>query len=355
MLFSRRARISSAGDIVFTRCRLAILLAVALGAAQHTIAATMVGAAYEPFNYTAGTQMTAANNLNGGVGWNNTGDISAPNAANTNWANAAALPGPSGASTNPGKTIGGSSLSYSAVGYAPSNAGKAVVDAVAGGGTTNVSRFMSQLVDSGPFYFSYLTDKNNDTLRTTSLTFFGPSNGMAGTPGNSAERFAIGQIGTTGATGTPAVPNAQTDGNIGVFFNNNQPTGVVNAANPIAYGVGVTHLIIGRVDWNASGNETVTIWVDPTDVTSEAAAGTPYLTNSGFELTSFNSVRLFAGNTAAAANGFPARPAVSADFDEIRIGSTWGDVTTVVPEPSTIMLMLVSVVTFVGLRRTRVA
>jgi hypothetical protein len=203
------------------------------------------------------------------------------------------------------------------------------------------------LVDSGTFYFSYLTDKNNDTMRTTSLTFFGPSVGTTA-PGNVPERLAIGQIGTGTAT------NAMTNGNLGLFFNNSQPGGVVNAATPIPYGVGVTHLIIGKVEWNPTGNETVTLWVDPTDVTSEAAAGTPYIVNNGFELTSFNSVRLFSGNEAAAVgapHNHPIKPPVSADYDEIRIGNSWANVTTIVPEPTGFVLSLVCLAGLASLRR----
>ncbi len=197
---------------------------------------------------------------------------------------------------------------------------------------------MAQTVDSGSFYFSYLTDKNNDTLRTTSLTFFGPTVGTTA-PGNIQERLAIGQIGTGTAT------NVMTNGNLGLFFNNTQPTGTVNAANPIAYGVDITHLIIGRVDWNSTGNETVTLWVDPLNVTSELAAGTPYITTSAYELTSFNSVRLFSGNQAAAVNNDPIKDPVSADFDEIRIGGTWSAaITSPVPEPTTLLLPIAALV-----------
>ncbi|HEX2473999.1 MAG TPA: PEP-CTERM sorting domain-containing protein [Lacipirellulaceae bacterium] len=351
MSFIFRAQ-RSRPSVFVNGCRLTILLTLALISAQHTIAATMVGAAYEPFNYASGTQIIATNNLNGGIGWNATGDVSAANAADANWGNAAARPAPSGAATNPGKTIGSPTLTYSATGYPGGAGGKAVIDATLGGtgnSTTNVSRLMGgQLVDSGTFYFSYLTDKNIDTARTTTLTFFGPPVGTT-PPGSQQERLAIGQIGT-GTAG-----NATTNGNFGLLVNNVNPANVVNAANPIPYGVGVTHLILGRIDWNPAGNENITIWVDPTNVTTEAAAGAPYLTTSNFELVSFDSIRLFSGNNAAAVDGMPAKPAVSADYDEIRIGDSWADVTTIVPEPATLLLTIVSLVGLRGLRRSRYA
>jgi hypothetical protein len=325
--------------------RVAALAAIAsvFAASQYASAAPVQGGAYEPFDYANGTQLIVGNNLNGGAGWNATGDVNAPNAATSRWADPTALPAAGG--SGPAKQVFTPGLNYSALGYPTTTGGKATIDArivspaAPAGQTNNVSRHMGQLVDSGPFYFSYLTDKNNDTMRTTTLTFFGPANGVAGTPGNQPERLAIGQIGTGTAT------NAMHNGNLGLYFNNAQPGGVVSAANPIPYGVDVTHLIIGKVDWNPLGNETVTLWVDPLNVTSEAAAGTPYLVNSNFELTSFNSIRLFAGNEAAAVgapHNHAVKPPVSADFDEIRFGSSWDAAitTNVVPEPATLLLPL---------------
>ena len=58
-------------------------------------------------------------------------------------------------------------------------------------------------------------------------------------------------------------------------MNNSNPAGVLNATTPIPYGVGVTHLVVGKVDWNPAGNETVTLWIDPANVTTEAAAVVP--------------------------------------------------------------------------------
>jgi hypothetical protein len=116
-------------------------------------------------------------------------------------------------------------------------------------------------------------------------------------------------------------------------MNNQNPAGLIqNTTSPIAMGVGVTHLLIGRIDWNASGNETVSLWVDPTDVTTETLAGATYVSTSGFELTALTAIRPFVGNTSGAF------PAVSANFDEIRFGGSWQSVTAVVPEPSTAAL-----------------
>ncbi len=195
------------------------------------------------------------------------------------------------------------------------------MDAVTPNTTLNIGRnFGGQSIDTGTTYFSLLMSVNNATIRTANWAFF---NGTT-------ERFAVGQIGATAGN---------TGGNIGLLMNNSNPAGLIaNTTAPIAMGVGVTHLLIGRIDWNAAGNETVSLWVDPTDVTTEAAAGTIYLQTSGFELTAITGVRPFVGN-AATVGGNPV-PAVSANFDEFRIGGTWAQVTSlaVAPEPSTIAL-----------------
>ena len=314
----------------------AIALACAVGGVLSSSAATLSGSMYEPFDYPAGAAMLSTNNLNNGARWNATGSPG-PNVATANWGNAAALPAPAGAAGT--KIVNSPTLNFAATGYPAGKGGTATMDATVGGGagsTANISRSIGgQLIDAGTMYFSFLMRRNNDTMRTTSFAFFGP--------GGTNERFTIGQIGTGTAT------NAMTNGNIGLFFNNTQPTGVVNAANPIAMGAGVTHLIIGRVDWNAAGNETVTVWVDPTDVRTEPA--TSYIQTSGFELTSVNSIRLFSGNQAAAVgapHNHPIKPPVSTDFDEIRLGSTWA---SVIPEPNSLSLAAVGLLAIARRRR----
>ena len=158
--------------------------------------------------------------------------------------------------------------------------------------------------------------KNNDTTRTINLAFF---NG-------GTEQFAVGQIGATAGNSA---------GNLALLMNNSNPAGLVLATSPIAMGVGVTHLIIGRIDWNAVGFETVSLWVDPTSVTTEAAAGSTYVSTSGFELTALTAIRPFVGN-AATVGGVPV-PAASGNYDEFRLGGSWESVTSV-PEPSSLAL-----------------
>ena len=284
-------------------CALGILCATP---ASH--AAAIVGSMQENFDYPDTTQFGTPN---GGQGWNGAGSTS-PNDANANWG--AILT--SGSAANRTATAPG--LSYSATGYLPASGNKLTLDASIGTATQNVGRSLgNQTIDTGSTYFSLLMSKNNDTIRTMNWAFFG----------GTTERFAVGMIGATAGN---------TAGNIGMLMNNSNPAGLIQSGTPIAMGIGVTHLLVGRIDWNASGFETVSLWVDPTDVTTEAAAGSIYVSTSSFELTGITGVRPFAGN-AATVGGGPV-PGVSANFDEFRIGGTWESVTSLpvtVPEPAT--------------------
>jgi len=277
-------------------------------------AATIVGSMQEAFDYPDGTQFINSSTLNGGQGWNISGNTG-PNEVTANWGGAAA-------GLNAGnplyRTATAPGLSYTATGYLPASGNKLTLDAATPNQTQNVGRNLGgQTIDSGTTYFSLLMSKNTDTIRTINWAFF---NGAT-------ERFAIGQIAT--ASGNSA-------GNLALLMNNSNPAGLLqNSVNPIAMGVGVTHLFVGRIDWNETGFETVSLWVDPTDVTSEGAAGATYLSTSAFELTAITAVRPFVGNTSAGFN------AVSANFDEFRLGGTWESVTSlaVVPEPASGVLL----------------
>lgn len=299
----------------------------ALAVTQVSSAAVISGSMYEGFEYPDTTQFVSGGTLNGGLGWNATGDLG-PNAATANWG--AVLT----AGTGPFKTATTPGLSFAATGYLPSAGNKLTMDASSA--VQNVGRNLGgQTIDSGTTYFSLLMSKNNDTIRTINWAFFNAG----------SERFAIGQIGATAGN---------SGGNITMLMNNSNPGGLLTPSSPIAMGIGQTHLLIGRIDWNASGNETVTLWVDPGNVTSEGAAGSAYLSTSGFELTALTAVRPFVGNSASV--GGNTVPGASANFDEFRLGGTWESVTSlVVPEPTSAVLLglgAASVLAF-GRRRNR--
>jgi hypothetical protein len=308
--------------------------------AQIVNAAAVVGSMSEPFAYpdaTAfATQTLPSTTNNGGLGFNATGTTAAndPNAA---W-------GGTLTAGNGAKIVNVPGLTYSATGYLAPTGGKLTVDGATLNSTTNVGRNLGQTIDTGTTFFSLLMARNTaDTIRTFNMAF---ENGTS-------EQLTIGQIGAAAGN---------SNGNIALLMNNVNPGGLVQAATPIAMGNNITHLIIGRVDWNAGPvnatnaaltNEIVTLWVDPTNVTTQAAAGNAYLTTNAFDDTGMSAIRPFAGSTVAAGANNIAMPAVSGSFDELRVGGTWASVTSaaVVPEPATIILAGLGFAGLFGLAR----
>ena len=309
-------------------CLGAIVSAAVIAVPQIARAAPITGMMQESFSdygtATFSNVTPPSTSQNGGAGWNTVGSGLVANDPGASW----------GALLNAGsaRTVNSPGLTYSATNYLAPTGNKLTLDAATGNATQNIGRTLGgQTIDTGTTYFSFLVSKNTpDTQRTINLAFF---NGTT-------EQMAVGQIGTAAGN---------TGGNIGLLMNNSNPAGLVTSANPIAMGNSITHLIVGRVDWNSAGtNEAVSIWVDPTDVTSELAAGTVYASTTGFNLTGMTAIRPFVGNNSGTFN------AVSANFDEIRLGGTWESVTSQaadVPEPATTALLAAGALGLCGVRR----
>ncbi len=305
------------------RLRLTVGLSLVLASASIAGAATISGSMQEPFDYAAGTLFPNTGGTPiGGTGWNSTGNASLANTEGwgTGNQNNGAAAGTNRTATSPG-------LSYTATGYAAATGNKLTLDSLTPAASESMSRnFGGQTIDSGTTYFSVLMQRENDTLRTMNLALFS----LVGT--TSSEKLTVGQIGAT-VSGSLQGSN----GKIAVIYTNSNPAGI--RASNVDMGTGVTHLIIGRIDWNTSAAlETVTMWVDPTDVTTEAAAAVAqFYTGTEFDLGQLNYVRPFTGNQAA---GPPIAVAAVGSYDEFRIGGTWESVTSqvAVPEPSSIAM-----------------
>jgi PEP-CTERM motif len=304
----------------------ALFAALIAGSPQMASAGPAAGSMQEPFadygEVSFSNITPPSGSQNGGGGWNLTGTPTA-HSLNASW----------GATLNAGvlRSVTSPGLEYTATGYLPGSGNKLTLDAASTNVTQNIGRRLGdQVIDSGTTFFSFLVSRNTpDTIRTINLAFFNDTN----------ERFAIGQIGAAAGN---------TNGNIGFLMNNSNPAGLVVGATPIAMGTGVTHLIVGRIDWDAAANETVSMWVDPTNVTSQAVAGAPYASTNGFELIALTRIRPFVGNTAGGFNG------VSANFDEIRIGDSWESVTSVlVPEPGAMTVIGMGLIGLLSARRGR--
>ena len=273
-----------------------------------------LGSAYEGFNYTSGATIDAS--MAGGAGWNATGDAGSANT--TTWAT-----GPATGGT--GRTVNASGLDYSNPAYPTETGLAASITGVPG--TSNVGRLIGQTVGTGAFYFSFLTQKTVAQNRTVNFSFF---NGTS-------ERLAIGQIASNtnlknpdGSTDTTSTPNS---GNFVALIsapqNGTGVAGVYSAASPIAYDVGTTHLVVGKIEFDFAGGfaDRFTLYIDPSSLVDENLL-TPYLQVASNDFGTLNGFRMFSGATAS---GFTASGAV---FDEIRMSSTYLGVTGAIPEPS---------------------
>jgi MYXO-CTERM domain-containing protein len=298
--------------------------------------AAYVGSAYEGFGYTAGNM---TNTLNGGTGWNATGDSLLANT--TTWGVTLA---PNGNTVASGVyNLGGTTANQQIT------AGGAALIAGAG----QAGRNFGQNVDSGTFYFSYTAKKTDVDVRTVNFAFFGD----AGAAANPTERFSIGQIANNtnlrladGTTDPSAVTKAN-QGNFAVLVGTagaqasgsftSANSGVYTAATEQAFTLGDTFQIVGKVEFNYAGgngfDDRITVYINPGSLTDENLVS-PYITLDKFNIGTLTGFRVFAGGnqtnqTVGAQTGLTFAPS-AAEFDEIRLGTTYTGVTGAIPEPS---------------------
>ncbi|HEV7867891.1 MAG TPA: PEP-CTERM sorting domain-containing protein [Chthoniobacteraceae bacterium] len=280
----------------------ALLLAPTLA---HAISLTNF--LYEGFNYTT-TDNPADNTSDGDIGGNTGG--TGWGIVPSEWSNSATT----NTSTvlnivNPGLSYPGLLTSGNALNL---NAANPV------GGTANsIQNFFRAFnqggsIDSGVFYFSVLLRKEIASERTINLAFF------EGT----TEKFAVGQF-------SPAANDS--NGTFGATQLNAPP--LITSASPIAFGIGATYLLVGKVEFNTGGADPTfdrfTLYVNPT---TSAEPATPYFQVATANLGGLDRVRPFVGNTSGADT------ASSGTYDDIRLGPTYQSVTPV-PEPGSVSLL----------------
>jgi PEP-CTERM putative exosortase interaction domain len=93
-----------------------------------------------------------------------------------------------------------------------------------------------------------------------------------------------------------------------------------------------TYFVVARIDFNASGNDTVRLYVNPASLDTEPlTASSTYSTAS----ISFNAIRLATGFTSGSVT------TAATAFDEIRIGTSYADVVpSAIPEPASAAALL---------------
>jgi len=121
-------------------------------------------------------------------------------------------------------------------------------------------------------------------------------------------------------------------------------SGAPGVWSPNQYQTNTTHLVVVSYEIvSGSGNDVMKMWIDPT---SFGGAAPLY----DMTLTGFTDVGIAGLNTIELKNGSSAPRVI---IDELRVGTTWADVTPTIPEPATVgMLGLGALVTLL-IRRVR--
>jgi hypothetical protein len=261
---------------------------------------------YEGFNYTSGSTVgTAANNgLNGGSAYNSS--TGAATAWSTYW-----WDNSSGTDTTKKYTVASSGLSYGSL----STGGLALSQST---DTIGATRSLNSALSSGTYYVSFLYNvAANNSL--TAAQYAGLQIGSA----------YVGLHTSTGTTRDLVVSGSYA----------NSTTAVSTGIN---LNYGHTYLLVLKIDFSTTGTDTYSLWVDPT-VSSEANAGSANAVNTSVDSSTINSVSLYSYSTT-----------FGMTVDELRIGTSWADVTTglAVPEPETYALFVGAMaLLFGGVRR----
>lgn len=271
----------------------AAALAGAIGVAVSTGTAQASLLVYDGFNYTAATKVpdTASSSvLNGGTG-----------GGGSNWSGGWFDASPdSGANAY---TITNGGLSYSTL----TTGGNALNR---GDDNIGVRRNFTAQSD-GTYYTSFLFSVGAD-----------PANTYAGLAVAGRAYFGLAKFGThsefvvgNGFAGTPA------------------STGITVQAN-------TTYLLVGKIAFSATGNDTVSLWVNPTgsNEANAGAAGASYVNSSNF--TTLDNVQAYQSTAA-----------YNMTLDEFRLGTTWADVTPGLPTPEPASLGLLAGAGYLVIRR----
>ncbi|MDF3128940.1 hypothetical protein P0Y35_07015 [Kiritimatiellaeota bacterium B1221] len=141
------------------------------------------------------------------------------------------------------------------------------------------------------------------------------------------------------------VDNELTTVGWGSGTSNSTPGGAISSVS--SYGAG-TYLLVAKITNSGGAGDTLDLWLDPL-LGNEAGSGSAELTvtGGGFFVGSNSSWSVDGLVLDSSGTG-------SVSVDELRVGTTWDDVTpTAVPEASTLVLSMLSLVTIIGLRSSR--
>ena len=182
-------------------------------------------------------------------------------------------------------------------GYAGSGVGNAALVGNAGGEDDNIT-FANQTTNGQSIYFAFMVNVNEASTSKSGDYFF-----HTGSPGGATWSTFAGRVFARVVGGVV---------NFGVSNSTTPTYGTTNFARNTTY-----LLVMKYTITTGAGNDALSLWVLPSGVpASEAAAGTPELTNTGTPGTdAINAVGLRQGSTS--------QPQTV--VDGIRVGNTWTD------------------------------
>ncbi len=297
-----------------------ITTAIAIGIATSVAQATLL--TYEHFDYTSGSNITGLGDATDGgsdAGWRTS--------ANTTW-NTAGTTG----------TVNASGLSYTSAnaGYTAFAASGLAANM---GGIFRNDRYLA--IDAGGVYaLNGLKDTSANNIGGTGVTgdLWGSVlvSGSQWTTGSGSQMILNLSTNIGGLKGM-SIRQASAGSAIQLLDTTGNSVGAVGSFTPSA---SATYLIVFKYGFSSAGaSDTFSVWFNPTS-DSDSAAITASGLDIGLQQTEMRSVN---------ANG-------SLVFDEIRLGTTFGDVVPVaVPEPSTLGAVFgVGALALAAYRRRRV-
>jgi hypothetical protein len=253
-----------------------------------------------------------------------------------------------------GITSGG--LSYPPIGPPPANDGKVTVTGSAiGSGYKSVARNLSPTpVATSPSYFFSLLIRSDGIASVAGAGYVlaGFGNNVQPVPGPTNGFLEGLYFGLAQDTG-----HANDTGDLIIRYrtpNLSTPPPMLSSDAILIDGsqtntVGQTYLVVGELDVNSNGPiDRVSYWVNPTQFDSVAALTATSITSGSFDSLSIQLPSDFTRLTFAENNWN-----VGADFDEVKMGTTLGDVVPAVsvPEPGSLFLVGLGVVGGLGVRR----
>jgi hypothetical protein len=207
------------------------------------------------------------------------------------------------------------------------------------GALKSVARNLSSFTEvaNGTYWMSQLMTNNGTQTTTTGFVLSGFGNATAPTLGNSGaflQGFYFGFADHSGATNEADLVARYRDTSGNNLGKTVSESVLVNGTNNST--AGITYLVVASVTINSGTTpDVINYWVNPTDLSSQAALTSTALTSGSINTLSFQGaadfVRLNYAETGWDGN---------AGFDEARLGTTLASIApTAVPEPSSVILL----------------